>query len=114
MNYMNLMRCYGGINKMTIGDANDLKLYIDNDYPLHKSMYEPIINNLCKHKRRGKYDSDKAVTAFLYLTRAGAKKYAAEFPGTHITAAAKLEAATDMRDEFEIEYDLGNYGEERS
>ncbi len=97
---------------MSIIDAEDLKLYIDNDYPLHKSMYEPIIANLCKHKARGKYDSDKAVTAFLYLTRAGAKKLATMDDDYHITAAAKREAAEVMRDEFEIEYDLGNYTEE--
>ncbi len=109
---MNLTRCYGAI-KMSIIDAEDLKLYIDNDHDLYKTRWTPIVANLCKHKRRGKYDSDKAVIAFRHLTRAGAKKYAAEYPDdVHITAAVKLEAAQDMRTEFEAEYDLGNYDTE--
>ena len=96
---------------MSTIDAEDLKLYTDNDSPLHKTMWEPIVANLCKHKKRGKYDSDKAVTAFLHLTRKGARKYAA-WQDVLISAATKREAAEDMRDEFEVEYDLGNYEEQ--
>ncbi len=94
---------------MDIIDAEDLNIYINNDRILYDSMKVPIRNNLCRHKKRGKYDSDKAVTAFLNLTIAGARKYVSEYPDIHISAAAKREAAKDMRDEFEIEYDLGNY-----
>lgn len=90
-------------------DAEELKLFVDNDYTLYKTMWEPITANLCKKKAKGIYDRDKAVKAFLNLARSGAKKYAAEIEGTHITAAAKLEAAKDMRDRFEVEYGLGNY-----
>ena len=90
-------------------DAEDLVLYIDNKFDLCKNKFEPITTALTRKRDTGKYDHADAMRAFMPLMQAGARKYQGEFPNARITPEVKREAATDMRDRFEVEYDLGNY-----
>lgn len=90
-------------------DAEDLVLSIDCDHDLYKRRWRPIVTTLTKRKHAGTYNHKLATKAFKPLINEGARKHLAEFPGDRISAAVKREAAADMRDRFEIEFDLGNY-----
>ena len=95
--------------------ANELKLFTENDGDIYRSQTTSILKNLATKKAQGKYDHDKAVTLFMYLTETGAKKYAREFGGPGAAwhemfpiAVLRLVAA-EWRDEFESEYANGSY-----
>jgi len=91
--------------------VTELVTYTENDGDLHRQVVQPILTK----KAQGKYDSDKAVTAFMYLAEAGSRKYAKEFSGNekewhdNFPINIRRAAATHWRDEFEAEFDLGNY-----
>lgn len=95
--------------------ATDLLLFIENDGDLYRQQYQPIIKNLMAKRGRGVYDSAKAVTLFGYLVESGAKKYNREY-GVETTpwherfnTATRRWVATQLRDSFEVEAELGNY-----
>jgi hypothetical protein len=92
--------------------AEELKLFIDNDGSLYRQQTTSIFKNLITKVGRGTYDSSKAVTLFMYLVEAGAKKYAKEFGGTwnlmFSVPTRKLVAAA-MRDDFEFAAKNGEY-----
>lgn len=90
-------------------DAEDLQLYIDNDYKLYNRIWTPTTTALTERKNADTYDRAKAVKAFERLINAGSEQYIKEFPDTRITWSVRRETAESMRDRFEIEYDLGNY-----
>lgn len=90
-------------------DAEALELYIDNEYDLYHDLWTPITTELTKQKKNGTYNREDALTAYMYLIRAGVRKYSREFPGTVTNPAAMIETAESMRDRFEIEHSLGNY-----
>ncbi len=94
---------------MGIIESEELRLFIDNDYELYKTLFIPITTSLAKKKRDGVYDSEKAIKSIHRLVMAGARKYIKEFPDTSIPAAEKRDAERVYRDIFEIEYALGNY-----
>lgn len=96
-------------------EARELELWIENDGDLYRGMHLPIIENLMRRWRKGTYDHNKAVKAFLNLADEGAKSYVEEF-GSPDSAwheifpkSARLEVAESMRDHFEAEAELGNY-----
>ncbi len=95
--------------------ARELELYIDNDADLYRQQFLPIVRNLMRRRQNGTYDSSKAVTLFMYLMDAGAKKYVTEFGtrGSKIDSMfnrnTRLQAARAFRDSFETEAGLGNY-----
>lgn len=90
-------------------DAEDLELYIDNEFDLYRDLWTPITTDLTKKKDAGTYDRDEADEAFLYLIRAGVQKYQKEFPETRIYPAVMVETGKSMCDRFEVEHSLGNY-----
>ena len=53
----------------------ELKLYIDNDGDLYKQRLIPIVKNIQKKMKSGKYDHKKAPKLWMYLVTDGAKKY---------------------------------------
>ncbi len=92
--------------------AIELIQFTENDGDIYHQMTQAILKNLATKKAQSKYDSDKAVQAFMYLAEAGAKKYAKEFGGVwheHFPIQIRRMAATHWRDEFESEFALGNY-----
>lgn len=93
---------------MSIIDAEDLELYIDNEYDLYNDLWTPITTKLTKMKDAGKYKKAKT-PAFMSLVQAGARRYQKEFPNSLITPAVKRETAASLLNRFEIEYELGNY-----
>jgi hypothetical protein len=95
--------------------AHELELYIENDADLYRQQFIPIVKNLMLKRRKGIYDSNKAVTFFMYLMESGAKKYINEFGtrgakiDTVFNKNTRLQAAKTFRDSFETEAELGNY-----
>ena len=94
--------------------ARELHLVTENNSELYTGMFVPMVRNLIRKKKKGTYDSEKAIKLFEYLAEAGAKKYRKEFGGdvdTFTPATRKL-VATQFRDDFEDEYELGNYDDD--
>ncbi len=96
--------------------ATELKLYIDNDADLYRQRYTPIVKNMTRKKASGKYDRDAAVKGWMYLVDDGAKKYHREFGSggkwhDMFDKPTREAVAREFRDEFEVEYNLGNYDE---
>ncbi len=94
--------------------ARDLELYIENDGQLYRSQTTPILANLAKKRRAGKYQHDLAVKLFGYLVESGAKKYAQETGGGQpwnklFDVPTRRAVAESFTRSFETEYDLGNY-----
>jgi hypothetical protein len=110
-----------GRKKNTMSFENDdaivteLVQFTENEGDIHTRTVMPIIKNLATKKAQGKYDSEKAVQAFMYLAEAGARKYARVLGGDerqwHDTFPINIRrgAATHWRDEFETEFATGNY-----
>jgi hypothetical protein len=95
------------------GLVQELKMFTENDGDIYRQTTTSILRNLATKKASGKYDGKLAVVAFMYLAEAGAKKYVAAFGGGawHETfpMAIRRKAAEEWRDEFETEYNYGNY-----
>ena len=90
-------------------EARELESFVMNDEPLYRQQWTPIIKNLVRRKKKGTYDSEKAIKLFEYLTKAGSTKYRKSFPGTDFNPATRRLAAISLRNDFEGEYKLGNY-----
>ena len=83
--------------------ARELKLYIEHDRDLYRQQIVPIIKNVQRKMKSGKYDHAQAPKLWLYLVDNGAKKYVKEFGGDD-----KRDFPKDLRlsiaNEFAIEY----------
>ena len=85
-------------------EMKELKLYIDNDASLYRQRYMPILKNLSKKKKQGKYRKRLAQKAFMYLIDDGAKRYTKEYGGNARDMFPKRQRqmlAKDYVDEFE-------------
>ena len=60
-------------------DVEELYLYIVNDGNLYRSRTTSIIDNLKKKYKKGTFDKELAVKAFMYLVDDGVRKYDKEF-----------------------------------
>ncbi|MAG28407.1 hypothetical protein CMI47_23010 [Candidatus Pacearchaeota archaeon] len=88
-------------------ESRELRLFIDNDARLYKSRYIPILKNLSKFKKKGKYNSKLAIKAFMYLIDDGAKVYAKDYADGDASIFSKkdrLQLAKDYAEEFESQY----------
>jgi hypothetical protein len=59
-------------------EARELRLFIENDEPLYRQMFKPILQNQCKKKKKGVWNAKLAAKGWMHLVEAGAKKYARE------------------------------------
>ena len=95
--------------------ATELKLYVDNDYDLHRRQTTSILKNLATKKVRSQYKHDLAVKAFGHLVESGAKKYAKEFGSPTqpwhkmFDASTRKHVAEALTRDFEDEFESGNY-----
>lgn len=56
-------------------DAEELALYIKNTSELYHGITHSVIENLKKKARKGVYDKERAVDAWMYVADAGARMY---------------------------------------
>lgn len=95
-------------------EQEELRLFIDNDYQLYKSMHTPILKNLKKKKDKKTYNTMGGVRAFQHLVNAGAKKYARENAQASewnkiFSVQDRLAVARELEKDFSEEYKSGNY-----
>ena len=81
----------------------ELKMYIDNDADLYRQRLIPIVKNIQKKMKSGKYDHKKAPKLWKYLVDDGAKKYQKEFPGVKFSKIVKDAVAQEYADEYKDE-----------
>ena len=85
-------------------EMKELKLYIDNDANLYRQRYIPILKNLSRKKKQGKFRKSLASKAFMYLIDDGAKRYTKEYGGNARDMFPKRQRqmlSKDYVDEFE-------------
>ena len=85
--------------------AEELVLWINNDYPTHRHL-ESIWRNMTRKLAQDKFDHELAVKGFMWATEAGAKSYSKEFGGTwhqNFPIEIRRMAAEMLRDEFMAE-----------
>ena len=75
----------------------------DNDAQLYKQRLIPIVKNIQKKMKSGKYDHKQAPKLWMYLVTEGAKKYAKEFPGVKFNKQEKEAVAQEFADEYKDE-----------
>ena len=85
-------------------ESRELKLYIDNEYSLYKSMYEPQVKNLKRKLGKGIYDPVKAEKLFKYLADAGARKYQSDF-GSSSSPIFSVQDRKDTAKELRISFE---------
>ena len=91
------------LNENWKDEARELKLYIDNDGDLYKQRLIPIVKNIQRKMKSGKYDHKKAPKLWKYLVDDGAKKYSKEFPGVKFSKQERLAVAQQFADEYKDE-----------
>ena len=92
------------LNERLSYEAEELKLYIDNNSNLYKQRYIPILKNLSHQKKRNKFNKSMAVKAFMYLVDDGTRKYTREFGGNPkdvFSKSKRTELAKEYVNEFE-------------
>ena len=85
-------------------EMKELKLYIDNDQDMYRQRYIPLLKNLSRKKKQGKFRKSLASKAFMYLIDDGAKRYTKEYGGNARDMFPKRQRqmlAKDYVDEFE-------------
>jgi len=85
-------------------EMRELKLYIDNDQDMYRQRYIPLLKNLSRKKKQGKFRKSLASKAFMYLIDDGAKRYTKEYGGNARDMFPKRQRqmlSKDYVDEFE-------------
>ena len=88
-------------------EMQELKLYIVNDASLYRQRYMPILKNLSKKKKKGRYRKGLASKAFMYMIDDGAKRYVKSYGGNVRDVFPKRQRkmlAQDYVEEFEQIY----------
>ncbi len=81
----------------------ELKLYIENDGDLYKQKLIPIVKNIQRKMKSGKYDHKKAPKLWKYLVDEGVKKYTKEFPGVKFSKQEREVVAQEFADKYKDE-----------
>lgn len=95
----------------TIADpvaVRELHLYVDNDSDTYFRSYLPVRDNMDRKRAKGKFDQEKAVKGFEYVTEYAAKRYAKEFGGVWhemFTAETRRECARELVESYLAECD---------
>ena len=89
--------------------ARELKLYIENDRDLYRQQIVPIIKNVQRKMKSGKYDHAQAPKLWLYLVDNGAKKYIKDYGGDMKTLFPKdlrLSIANEFANEYKAKIEI--------
>lgn len=96
--------------------ARELRLFIESDSDLYRQQFMPIIENIKRKMKSGKYDAALAPKLWGYLVDAGAKKYNKEYgDGTlslkMFNKATRNHLAHDLSGHYQEAIENGEYGE---
>ena len=89
--------------------ARELKLYIEQDRDLYRQQIVPIIKNVQRKMKSGKYDHAQAPKLWLYLVDNGAKKYIKDYGGDMKTLFPKdlrLSIANEFANEYKAKIEI--------
>ena len=89
--------------------ARELKLYIEDDKDLYRQQIVPIIKNVQRKMKSGKYEHTQAPKLWLYLVDNGAKKYVKEFGGDvkrDFPKDLRLSIANEFANEYKAEIEI--------
>ena len=100
-------------NKLSEGTdataARELKLYIEADQDLYKQQIVPIIENVQRKMKSGKYDHAQTPELWMYLVDNAAKKYVKEFGGDankDFSKDLRLSIANQFANEYKAEIEI--------
>ena len=97
-------------------EARELEIFIENDSELYHRQLLPIIKNIKRKMRRGKYDHSLAPKLWSYLVDNGAKKYAREFSTGEsdwnmiFDKRTRIQVAQSLADDYADAITNGEYG----
>lgn len=90
-------------------NAFELKLFIENDYDIYKSMLVPTYKALEIAKGNDSYKENVAVKLFLSVVRYGVASYHIQIGKTRkFQLSDQMQVATTLLSEWEVEYQAGN------
>lgn len=95
--------------------AKEIELYLENDEDLYRQQFLPIIENIKRKMKSGRYDHSLAPKLWMYFVDNGVKKYIKEFgsPGNRIdtilTKKDRMTLAQKLADCYYDEIMEGNY-----
>lgn len=89
-------------------DVRELVLYITNDGNLYRQMTTPIIKNMKRKRKSGKYDDTLAVKGWMHLADEGVRRYDKEFGSgkgslTMLNKATREAIAEELKEYYEDE-----------
>ena len=84
----------------------ELELFIVNDANIYRQRIQPIIKNMQRKSKAGKYDAELAVKGFMYAVNDGIKAYNKEFGSgaMKLDKSSKMTVAKAVRDRFADEF----------
>ena len=84
----------------------ELELFISNDANIYRQRITPIIKNMQRKTKAGKYDAEMAVKGFMYAVNDGIKAYNKEFGAgsMKLDKISKMKVAKELRDRFKDEF----------
>lgn len=80
-------------------ESRELFLYAVNNGVLYARAIVPTVRNLAKKYRAGKFDAEKAIDAFYYVSTMASDMYNRDF-GYRFTVTERYTAAASMKDYF--------------
>ena len=84
----------------------ELELFISNDANIYRQRITPIIKNMQRKTKAGKYDAEMAIKGFMYAVNDGIKAYNKEFGAgsMKLDKSSKMAVARELRDRFADEF----------
>jgi hypothetical protein len=84
----------------------ELELFIVNDANIYRQRITPIIKNMQRKSKSGKYDAELAIKGFMYAVNDGIKAYNKEFGSgaMKLDKSSKMKVAKAVRDRFADEF----------
>jgi len=84
----------------------ELELFISNDANIYRQRITPIIKNMQRKTKAGKYDAEMAIKGFMYAVNDGIKAYNKEFGSgsMKLDKSSKMAVARELRDRFADEF----------
>ena len=104
------IKALSGVKKEDVNEdkvmERELELFIVNDANIYRQRIQPIIKNMQRKSKAGKYDADLAIKGFMYAVNDGIKAYNKEFGSgaMKLDKSSKTTVARAVRDRFADEF----------
>jgi hypothetical protein len=90
-------------------NAFELKLFMENDYDIYKTMLVPTYKALEVAKKNDSYKENVAVKLFLSVVKYGVACYRIQIGmNPKFQLSDQMQVATTLLSEWEVEYQAGN------